>query len=148
MAEPKKQIFSIKIFPDSSFREIQQITQDIREETRTELWSTKINNALTIDFNRRYNAFSGTRSITAIIFVVFLHVGYLMIPSQDVIEYPRYWPEFLLVDVYWSVIFMSFHSFDFLLMMSKRDMFSAKDFFFQLLGYCFEIKAVNLYTEN
>ena len=58
-----------------------------------------------------------------------------MIPSQDSIKYPSYWPEFHLADVYWSIIFMLFHSFDFLLIMSKRDMFSAKDFLFQLLGY-------------
>ena len=135
MTKLKKQIFSIKISPESSFREIHQITQDIREDTRTDLWNTKINNALTIDFNRGYNGFSGTKSIISITLVVFLHVGYLMVPSQDFIKYPSYWPEFLLVDVYWSVIFMLFHSFDFLLMMSKRDMFSAKDFFFQLLGY-------------
>ena len=127
MTQPRKQIFSIQLSSQPTSTEVDEMAYDAQENYNKEIWNVKsfMRSFLTIDFERHSSGFSALNSIKAITFVVFLHTIYLMVPNQDVVIYPAYWPELILSTINWAVVSIFFHYFDYLLIMSKHDAFSA-----------------------
>ena len=111
MTQPRNKIYSIPIASQYSLTDVEPMPHDNQQNSKTGTWKATnfIDNVLKIDFGKRSNGLSALNSIKAVLFVVFSHIIYLMVPNQDVVMYPSYWPELILHVIFWAVISIFFH---------------------------------------